>query len=293
MEERTNLAKRTLPMMTLAQGNRHAAIQSQHNDATSTAAGRFALAGNAIVTGGTGDIGFKVSRAMLQHGLTGLMLFDLNASGSIDKIQCLREEFPKAKIELYDVDVTKEDDVTEGVAAAVKLLGSVDALVCFAGIVGSAHALEMPVRDFRKMLDVNTTGTFICAQAVAREMVSQGTGGRIVFTASISAHRVNFPQPQVSYNVSKAALLMMKNSLAAEWARYGINVNSISPGYMDTVLNEGEGLAVGRKMWAERNPSGRMGVPEELAGTVVMLLSSAGSYINGADIVVDGGGIVF
>jgi sorbose reductase len=83
-------------------------------------------------------------------------------------------------------------------------------------------------------MDVNATGTFICAQAVAKQMVEQGTGGSIVFVASISGHRVNFPQPQVAYNVSKAALLTLKNCLAAEWARYGIRVNSISPGYMDT-----------------------------------------------------------
>lgn len=86
---------------------------------------------------------------------------------------------------------------------------------------------------------------------------------------------------------------MLKSSLAAEWARYGITVNSISPGYMDTVLNEGEGLAAARKVWNERNPAGRMGLPEELAGVVVMMLSRAGSYMNGADVVVDGGGHVF
>lgn len=81
--------------------------------------------------------------------------------------------------------------------------------------------------------------------------------------ASISGHRVNFPQPQVAYNVSKAALLTMKNCLAAEWARFGIRVNSISPGYMDTILNEGDGIAEGRAIWADRNPTGRMGTPSE------------------------------
>ena len=119
-------------------------------------------------------------------------------------------------------------------------------------------------------------------------MIKQATGGSIVFTASISAHRVNFPQPQVAYNVSKAALLALKSSLAAEWARHGIRVNTISPGYMDTVLNEGDGLAEARGIWAGRNPMGRMGDPSELAGTIILLCSPAGRYINGADIVVDG-----
>lgn len=86
---------------------------------------------------------------------------------------------------------------------------------------------------------------------------------------------------------------MLKSCLAAEWARYGITVNSVSPGYMDTVLNAGEGLADARRTWCERNPLGRMGLPEEVAGVVVMLVSMAGSYMNGADVICDGGGVVF
>lgn len=93
--------------------------------------------------------------------------------------------------------------------------------------------------------------------------------------------------------MSKAALLTLKNCLAAEWARYGIRTNTISPGYMDTILNEGDGIAEHRKIWAERNPMGRMGRPSELTGVLVMMASSASSYLNGADIVVDGGAIVF
>lgn len=123
--------------------------------------------------------------------------------------------------------------------------------------------------------------------------MSQGNGGSIILTSSISGHVVNFPQPQVHYNAGKAAILSMKSSLAAEWARYGVRVNSISPGYMDTILNEGEGLEVLRQEWAKRNPYGRMGQPEELTGAVILLASKAGSYITGADILVDGGITVF
>lgn len=110
-----------------------------------------------------------------------------------------------------------------------------------------------------------------------------------MFISSISAHRVNYPQPQMAYNVSKAGLQQMRNSLAAEWTRYGIRVNSISPGYMDTVLNEGDQLAAHRAVWTDRNPMRRMGSPDELTGPVVLLCSDVGgSYLNGMDLVADG-----
>lgn len=143
-------------------------------------------------------------------------------------------------------------------------------------------------------MDVNTTGSFLCAQAAAKQIASQDNGGSITFIASISGHRVNFPQAQVAYNVSKAAIISLKSSLAAEWAVHGIRVNSISPGYMDTILNAGEGsIAEARDVWAARNPMGRMGAVGELDGMCVLLASRAGSYINGSDLVIDGGQIAF
>ena len=120
-------------------------------------------------------------------------------------------------------------------------------------------------------------------------MISSGRGGKVVLISSISGHRVNYPQPQIVYNVSKSAVLHMRDSLAAEWTRYGIRVNSISPGYMDTVLNEGEDLAPWRTIWADRNPMRRMGSPQEMTGPVGFLCSDiGGSYVNGTDLVVDG-----
>ena len=292
--DRAALTKRVIPFMQLASGaDNRSIIDALHPNARDSALGRFSIAGNAILTGGTGALGLATARAILQHGASGVMLFDLNVSASSAAVDALRAEFPASTIAAHDVDVTSETQVAGAVAAAAETLGSVDMLVCFAGIVGTEHALDMTAASWRKVLDVNTTGTFLCAQAAARQMVKQGSGGRIVLTASVSAHRVNFPQPQVAYNTSKAAVVMLKSCLAAEWARYGIAVNSVSPGYMDTVLNEGDGLAEARRIWMERNAIGRMGLPEEVAGVVVMLLSRAGSYATGADFLVDGGMNVF
>jgi len=189
--------------------------------------------------------------------------------------------------------VTDEATVDEAFMVMAETLSSIDMLICFAGIVGCVDAIDTTPTQWRKTIDVNTTGSFLCAQAAAKRMKGQATGGSIVLTASISAHRVNFPQPQAAYNVSKAAIVAMKSSLAAEWAVHGIRVNSISPGYMDTVLNEGPGLEEARQSWASRNPMGRMGAVGELDGMVVLLCSRAGSYINGADMVMDGKSFCF
>ncbi|WQF86372.1 Putative short-chain dehydrogenase/reductase SDR, NAD(P)-binding domain superfamily [Colletotrichum destructivum] len=294
---RADLASRQLPSMTLATGlpSLPGSSASRTASATDDPTTRFALPGTAVITGGTGAIANAVARAMLQHGLAGLALLDLDVSSpaAAAQVAALRAEFPATRVDAHAVDVTDEAAVASVLDRVASDLGGVDYLVCLAGVVGCVHALDMPAAQFRRILDVNTTGAFICAQAAARLMVRQARGGRIVLTASISAHRVNFPQPQAAYNASKGALLQLKSSLAAEWARYGITVNSISPGYMDTVLNEGEGLREAREVWAARNPAGRMGIPDELGGVVVLLCSRAGSYFNGSDLVVDGGGIVF
>jgi len=247
-----------------------------------------------LVTGGAGTLALAAARALLEHGLANLTLFDLRSTfdSSDEVIEALHTDFPSAKIICSAVDVTDAEAVTRAFDAAAAR-HSIDILLCFAGVVGCLHAVEMTPEQWRRTLDINTTGSFLCAQAAATHMRKQNTGGSIVFTASISGHRVNFPQPQVAYNVSKAAVIAMKDSLAAEWARYGIRVNSISPGYMDTVLNEGDGLEEARNIWASRNPMGRMGAVGELDGVVVLLCSRAGSYVNGADFVVDGGATVF
>ncbi|KAL8925310.1 MAG: hypothetical protein Q9208_003600 [Pyrenodesmia sp. 3 TL-2023] len=254
---------------------------------------RFAVEGNAILTGGAGTLALANARALLEHGLTGLVLWDLNMASSAEQIKSLQQDFPDADIATDTVNVTDAAQVQRAAARAVQAMGSIDILCCFAGVVGCQNAIDMVPEEWRRTLDVNTTGAFICAQAVAKTMVAAKSPGTIVFIASVSAHRINFPQPQAAYNASKAALLSLKSSLAAEWARYGIRVNTISPGYMDTILNEGEGLDEARRTWTARNPMGRMGQPEELTGPLVMLCSSAGSYITGADLVVDGGQICF
>ena len=246
------------------------------------------------MTGGAGHIGLESARSLLEHGASGVCLFDMESSfeARAESLALLRKEYPDRTILTQDVDVTDESAVSSAVSNAKDQLGSIDHMLCFAGIVATIPAMEMTPQNWRKVLDINVSGSWYCAQAAAKQMIKQESGGSILFTASISAHQVNFPQPQVSYNVSKSAILQLTRSLAAEWAQYGIRVNSLSPGYMDTVLtmlNDGKGLEVGKEIWETRNPMGRMGTPEELTGAVVLFSSTLGGrYLTGEDIKVDG-----
>ena len=296
-DERDILSSRIIPTMTLSTAaNPHTAplppFQSTDPDARANA--RFAIVGNAIVTGGAGTLGLVVARALLEHGASGITLFDLPTTlqASTEVINRLKLEFGQRgrTIAATAVDITKADQVDEAVREAAVVMGTVDMLCCLAGIVDCSHSISTKPARFSHVMDVNLVGSFICAQAVAKQMITQQSGGSITFTASISAHHTNFPQPQVAYNVSKAAVVHLTRNLAVEWARYGVRVNCISPGYMDTVLNAGDNLGAIREVWANNNPMGRMGAVEEITGPFVLLNSRrAGRYINGVDILVDGG----
>ncbi|KAE9398113.1 NAD(P)-binding protein [Gymnopus androsaceus JB14] len=298
-ESRNELTKRIIPQMTLSDASNPltAPLKMAENlTANERVQMRFAIEGNAIVTGGAGTIGLSSIRALLEHGASGIAIFDVPSTftSSQSAIDTLKKDFPQVAIRLYDVDVRDDVQVNDRVQRVVNDFGSVSLLLCFAGVVGSVHAHEMKFEEWKRVLDVNLTGSWLCAQAVGKQMIAQKSGGCILFTCSISAHRVNFPQPQVAYNTSKAGVLHLARSLAAEWSPHGIRVNSLSPGYMDTILNEGDGLTACREIWTSRNPMGRMGDVEELNGAVVLLCSKrAGRYITGIDIVVDGGGTVF
>jgi sorbose reductase len=239
-------------------------------------------------------LGLAVARALLEHGAASVTLMDLpatleSASGQIEK---LRASFKSQaqKVRAIPVDVTSAEMVDKTISQTAEAVGGIDILCCLAGIVGCVASVYATQIQFQKVVDVNMTGSFLCAQAAARHMICQDRGSSIVFTSSISAHHTNFPQPQVAYNVSKAGVLHMTRNLAAEWAIHGIRVNSISPGYMDTVLNAGDNLKPIREIWAASCPMGRMGDVDEITAPFILLNSKRGGrYITGADIVVDGG----
>lgn len=142
---------------------------------------------------------------------------------------------------------------------------------------------------FRRLLDINITGSFLVAQAVGRHMISSGNGGSVVFIASMSGSIVNYPQEQSCYNASKAAVVQLTKSLAAEWARYKIRVNAISPGYMDTALNRVPALEAQKRIWIDNTPQKRLGAVDDLNNLAVYLASEGSAYMTGNNCLIDGG----
>jgi NAD(P)-dependent dehydrogenase (short-subunit alcohol dehydrogenase family) len=142
---------------------------------------------------------------------------------------------------------------------------------------------------FRRLIDINLTGSFLMSQAVGRAMMAAGKPGSIVLVASMSGSIVNYPQEQSCYNASKAGVIQFGKSLAAEWAKHGIRVNCISPGYMDTALNRVPALDAQKKIWTSLTPQNRLGAVDDLNGLCVFLASDASAFMTGSNVIIDGG----
>lgn len=195
-------------------------------------------------------------------------------------------------------DVSSAEDAARMSAATADAFGSIDALVNCAGIARYTNFLELSLAEWQLVQNVNSTGTFLMAQAVARHMVTAAPDNRtraIVNLASVEAHVVlaSSGHPQVHYNASKGAVHMITRALAVELAPHGIRVNSICPGVTETPL-AGHALANAGKRAAieKRVPLGRIGKPGDIAAAALFLVSEDASYITGEALVVDGGFMV-
>ncbi|KFY47120.1 hypothetical protein V494_00164 [Pseudogymnoascus sp. VKM F-4513 (FW-928)] len=242
-----------------------------------------------IVTGGARGLGNSIAEACAEAGARALVIFDANQSLGDESAAELHER-TGIPVQFYKVDVRDGGAIIEAVNAVVDTFGAPDVLVNAAGIADSnIKAEEYDHAMFRRLIDINLTGSFLMAQAVAKSMMAAEKPGSIVFIASMSGSIVNYPQEQSCYNASKAGVIHLGRSLAAEWAKYGIRVNSISPGYMDTALNRVPALDAQKKIWTSLTPQNRLGNVDELNGLAVYLASDASSFMTGSEIKCDGG----
>jgi NAD(P)-dependent dehydrogenase (short-subunit alcohol dehydrogenase family) len=184
--------------------------------------------------------------------------------------------------------VTSADDLTGAVTRVETELGPLRLAVNCAGIANAAPAEDMDLAQWQRVIDINLTGVFLSCQAEARAMLPHRDGS-IVNIASMSGVIVNRGLLQAHYNASKAAVIHLSKSLAMEWCRRGIRVNSISPGYTATPMNTRPEVADQVRQFEADTPLGRMATVDELVGPAVFLLSDAASFCTGVDLLVDGG----
>lgn len=241
---------------------------------------------SAMVTGGARGIGKSVAQGFAQAGAN-LAIVDID----LPEAKKTAEEIEKSygvKVIAIQADVTDPRQAESMVQETVAAFGRLDVAFCNAGICINEKAEEMTFQQWKKVIDINLTGVFLTAQAAGKVMLSQGNGS-IINTASMSGHVVNVPQPQCAYNASKAGVIQLTKSLAAEWANKGVRVNCISPGYMGTELITGNPtLKPLISKWDELTPLGRMGRPDELQSICIYLAGDTSTYTTGSDFIVDG-----
>ncbi len=240
----------------------------------------------AIVTGASSGLGILYAETLAELGVNLVI-----AARRYDRLVQLADELTKkygVKVVPVETDVTKEDQIQRMVKTAVDSFGSLEIIVNNAGVASVVPSVDMPLEEWKKVVDTNLTGVFLCARTAAREMVKKKYG-KIVNIASIYGATGDV-FPVAPYYATKAAVMNLTRALAVEWAPYGISVNALAPGFFPSEMTESifkDEAAL--KHIISRTPMGRLGKPEDLKPALVYLVCSSSNYVTGQTIFVDGG----
>ncbi|MFZ3580422.1 SDR family NAD(P)-dependent oxidoreductase [Virgibacillus sp. DJP39] len=235
-----------------------------------------------IVTGGASGIGEATSIEFAKEGAN-VVISDLTDTGQELSDQLNKDGYDTTFIK---ADVTSEDEIISLIDATVEKYGSLDVLFANAGIGGMTLVHETDYESWKKIIDVNLNGVFLCNKYAINQMLKQDNGGAIVNNDSI--HGVVGKERVGAYSAAKGGVKLLTQTESAEYSRKGIRVNNVNPGYIDTPLLA-ELPQDAKDALADLHPIGRLGKPQEVAKAVLFLASDDASFITGASLLVDGG----
>lgn len=238
----------------------------------------------ALITGGARGIGFAIATALARQGAV-IAIADINAPGANAAAAKLKEG--GAVAQGFAVDVADLVSVKALVKDIVAQLGRLDILINNAGIGGNTPFLETTLENWNRTIAINLTGAFIVAQTCAKQLVAQGHGGKIINIASLSGQRGG--NGRAAYGAAKAGLELLTKVMAVELSEYGINVNNIAPGAIETEMAATAHDAATRAAYNYLIPMVRYGTPEEIGDAAVFLCSDEARYVQGHTLNVDGG----
>jgi NAD(P)-dependent dehydrogenase (short-subunit alcohol dehydrogenase family) len=249
----------------------------------------FSLAGKtALVTGGSRGLGLQMAEALGEQGAR--IVISARKQAELDEAVALLSS-RGVDASAIAVDLSDDAQVQPFVDEALKRLGHIDILVNNAGASWGAPAEDYPLEAWDKVMNLNIRSIFLVTQAVGKASMIPRGYGRIINISSIAGLAGNPPNTMktIAYNTSKGALVNFTRTLAGEWGRYGITVNSIAPGFFPSKMTKGLLAAIGEETLAKEAPLGRIGDDEDLKGATVLFASDAGKHITGQTLAVDGG----
>lgn len=247
---------------------------------------RFGLDGKvALVTGASRGIGKAIAIAFAEAGADVVLV-----SRGKEALENVAAEIRNVGRKAYNFpfDLLKVDEIPAFFDEILKTVGKVDILMNVAGMIYRKPALEFPLDEWRKILELNTTSIFVLSQCFARSCVAQNHPGKIISIASLLSEEARADIP--AYTASKGAIRQLTKALAVEWAQYHINVNAIGPGYIETEITQPLQKNESFNQWVlQSTPMNRWGLPDDLVGAAVFLASPSSDFVTGQILYVDGG----